>query len=335
MYMNHYEALGIASDADASTIKRAYHKLALKCHPDKQVSKPLAEQKAAAEQFKRINEAYTTLSDSDSRRRYDLTLAHPTASATRPTTGASASYRAPHHPRSPAGGAGARRPDAARATSKPRAARRIERREIPATDRPADYSNISFHHCYFSGAGSHYSNDWSGAKIFHSDITAIFLTTPGSYGQRFIWHNLKFLGEAVIQPGCVISTSDREDSWFVMLRLVMNRVDIANLDWEHMPADIQTERPQWQTFATHYREFMKPSRSKADRIQLNDFLLATRDDAIANLSVFANGLTGGIKCRIFGGRSPLQGFFHTLVNDPAFSLPATERPSAEKAAPAR
>lgn len=62
---DYYEVLGVARDADARTIKRAFLKKARKLHPD--VNKgPEAE-----EQFKEVNEAYSVLSDERKRANYD------------------------------------------------------------------------------------------------------------------------------------------------------------------------------------------------------------------------------------------------------------------------
>ncbi len=62
---DYYEVLGVAKDADAKAIKRAYHKLALEFHPDRN-------QAADAEaKFKEASEAYEVLSDGDKRRIYD------------------------------------------------------------------------------------------------------------------------------------------------------------------------------------------------------------------------------------------------------------------------
>ena len=61
-----YEVLGVARDADAETIKRAYRTLALRHHPDRNPGDANAE-----EQFKRISEAYATLRDPDARARFD------------------------------------------------------------------------------------------------------------------------------------------------------------------------------------------------------------------------------------------------------------------------
>jgi molecular chaperone DnaJ len=62
---DYYQVLGVTKDVDASEIKKAFRKLALKYHPDRNAA-PEAEQK-----FKLINEAYATLSDTEKRQRYD------------------------------------------------------------------------------------------------------------------------------------------------------------------------------------------------------------------------------------------------------------------------
>ncbi|KAI5614925.1 dnaJ-like subfamily B member 9 isoform X1 [Silurus asotus] len=64
-HKDHYEILGVPKDASERQIKKAFHKLAMKYHPDKNKS-PDAEAK-----FREIAEAYETLSDSKRRREYD------------------------------------------------------------------------------------------------------------------------------------------------------------------------------------------------------------------------------------------------------------------------
>ena len=61
-----YEVLGVARDADAETIKKAYRKLARKYHPDVNPGDKLAE-----DRFKEISGAYDVLSDTEKRRAYD------------------------------------------------------------------------------------------------------------------------------------------------------------------------------------------------------------------------------------------------------------------------
>src|SRR3989442_13258727 len=63
---DYYEILGISPEASAQDIKRAYRKLAQQHHPDKNPGDSSAEEK-----FKEAAEAYSVLSDSDKRARYD------------------------------------------------------------------------------------------------------------------------------------------------------------------------------------------------------------------------------------------------------------------------
>lgn len=63
---DYYEVLGVAKDANAEELKKAYKKLALKYHPDRNPG-----DKEAEEKFKEAAEAYEVLSNSDKRARYD------------------------------------------------------------------------------------------------------------------------------------------------------------------------------------------------------------------------------------------------------------------------
>jgi len=62
---DYYDILGISKDASKEEIKKAYRKLALKYHPDKNPDK------SAEEKFKEISEAYAVLHDDEKRRYYD------------------------------------------------------------------------------------------------------------------------------------------------------------------------------------------------------------------------------------------------------------------------
>lgn len=64
--MDYYEQLGISKDASADDIKKAYRKLAVKYHPDKNPGN-----KEAEEKFKEISAAYEVLSNPEKRARYD------------------------------------------------------------------------------------------------------------------------------------------------------------------------------------------------------------------------------------------------------------------------
>jgi len=61
-----YDLLGISPDADESAIKKGYRKMAIKYHPDKNPG-----DKNAEEMFKKVGEAYETLSDPEKRKIYD------------------------------------------------------------------------------------------------------------------------------------------------------------------------------------------------------------------------------------------------------------------------
>jgi molecular chaperone DnaJ len=63
---DYYEILGVARNADADTIKKAYRKIAMQYHPDKNPG-----DKSAEEKFKSAAEAYGVLSDSEKRSKYD------------------------------------------------------------------------------------------------------------------------------------------------------------------------------------------------------------------------------------------------------------------------
>jgi len=65
MSINYYDVLNINKNASQDEIKKAYYKLALQYHPDKN------KDKNAENKFKEIGEAYEVLSDENKRRNYD------------------------------------------------------------------------------------------------------------------------------------------------------------------------------------------------------------------------------------------------------------------------
>lgn len=65
-YKDYYKILGLERSASADDVRKAYRKLAMQYHPDRN-----PDNKQAEEKFKEINEAYQVLSDTQKRARYD------------------------------------------------------------------------------------------------------------------------------------------------------------------------------------------------------------------------------------------------------------------------
>lgn len=68
---DYYEVLGVSKNATPDELKRAYRKLSMMHHPDRQAGKSDAEKKEAEEKFKECSEAYSVLSDKEKRANYD------------------------------------------------------------------------------------------------------------------------------------------------------------------------------------------------------------------------------------------------------------------------
>ncbi|MFH2133410.1 MAG: DnaJ C-terminal domain-containing protein [bacterium] len=66
MAEDYYTTLGVQKNASKEEIKKAYKKLAMKYHPDKNKG-----EKASEERFKKISEAYAVLSDNEKKKQYD------------------------------------------------------------------------------------------------------------------------------------------------------------------------------------------------------------------------------------------------------------------------
>lgn len=65
------QILGVDRDVSTRSLKKAYRRLSLKYHPDKQVNPTKAEAKAAQDKFMEISEAFGVLNDPEKRRVYD------------------------------------------------------------------------------------------------------------------------------------------------------------------------------------------------------------------------------------------------------------------------
>ena len=80
MGKEYYRVLGIEKGASDDEIKKAYRKLALKFHPDKN------KDENAEEKFKEIGEAYEVLSDKDKRAAYEALMCDQYASKSEETS---------------------------------------------------------------------------------------------------------------------------------------------------------------------------------------------------------------------------------------------------------
>ena len=69
---DYYRLLGVEREASGEEIKKAYRRLAMECHPDRNQDKPGCE-----DMLKEINEAYYVLGDKKKRKQYDLIYGLP------------------------------------------------------------------------------------------------------------------------------------------------------------------------------------------------------------------------------------------------------------------
>ncbi|KAH7346445.1 DnaJ domain-containing protein [Rhexocercosporidium sp. MPI-PUGE-AT-0058] len=65
-FSNHYETLGVARDSTVVQIKKAYKRLSIKLHPDKN-----SDSETATEDFQKLNEAHSILSNLETRTEYN------------------------------------------------------------------------------------------------------------------------------------------------------------------------------------------------------------------------------------------------------------------------
>ena len=72
MNRDYYRILGVTPDSSSEEIKKAYRRLAMQYHPDRNGGNPESE-----ERLKKINEVYHILGDEEKRRRYDLQYRQP------------------------------------------------------------------------------------------------------------------------------------------------------------------------------------------------------------------------------------------------------------------
>jgi len=71
---SYYDVLGVSVFADVDEVRRAYYRKAQVLHPDRFAAAPEAERRRAEDEMKTVNEAWNTLRNPDTRRRYDAEI---------------------------------------------------------------------------------------------------------------------------------------------------------------------------------------------------------------------------------------------------------------------
>ncbi|KAH9924731.1 uncharacterized protein B0H18DRAFT_1010949 [Fomitopsis serialis] len=93
MATNLYETLGLDRNASPEDVRKAYRKRALKTHPDRlSLQTSEADKATAAEEFRKVNNAYEVLSDEENRKLYDRHGVWPPPTAPDPDARASQNY---------------------------------------------------------------------------------------------------------------------------------------------------------------------------------------------------------------------------------------------------
>jgi hypothetical protein len=98
---SHYEVLGVALTATHGEIKKAFHRLALKNHPDKTQHLSVGEREYREQKFKNVNSAWETLSDATARQTYDRTLRSNPSSTSWTTESSGTWWTTPKPPNAP------------------------------------------------------------------------------------------------------------------------------------------------------------------------------------------------------------------------------------------
>jgi curved DNA-binding protein CbpA len=71
---SYYDVLGVGADAGVEEVRRAYYRKAQLLHPDRYAGSPDSVRQRAEAEMKALNEAWNTLRNSETRRRYDIEL---------------------------------------------------------------------------------------------------------------------------------------------------------------------------------------------------------------------------------------------------------------------